>query len=76
MDGLRGGLMEMNCNGGCWGLLRLKAVASRLGVSVRTVYRIIAEGGLRLVHVRGCACIEESELQNYIERSKGVKNHD
>jgi len=43
---------------------------------VRTVYRIIAEGGLSLVHVRGCACIEESELQNYIERSKGVRNHD
>jgi len=68
--------METNFNGGVSGLLRLKAVAARLGVSVRTVYRIIAEGGLSLVHVRGCACIEESELQNYIERSKGVRNHD
>jgi excisionase family DNA binding protein len=68
--------METNVNGGCSGLLRLKAVASRLGVSVRTVYRIIAEGGLRLLHVRGCACIEESDLKNYIERSKGGRNHD
>jgi excisionase family DNA binding protein len=51
------------------GLIRLKVAASRLGVSVRTVYRIIAEGGLKLVHIRGCACISESELVNYIERN-------
>jgi excisionase family DNA binding protein len=57
-------------------LVRVKAAAARLGVSVRTVYRDVAEGKLRLVHVRGCSCIEESELQNYIERSKGFKNHD
>jgi excisionase family DNA binding protein len=68
--------METNVTGGCSGLLRLKAVAARLGVSIRTVYRIIGDGGLRLVHVRGCACIEESELQDYIEKSKGGKNHD
>jgi excisionase family DNA binding protein len=57
-------------------LVRVKAAAGRLGVSVRTLYRDIADGKLRLVHVRGCSCIEESELQNYIERSKGNKNHD
>lgn len=57
-------------------LIRVKAAAVRLGVSVRTVYRDIADGKLRLVHVRGCSCIEESELQNYIARSKGGKNHD
>ena len=51
------------------GLLRLKAAAARLGVSVRTVYRIIAEGGLKLVHIRGCACISENELVNYIKRN-------
>ena len=51
------------------GLLRLKVAAARLGVSVRTVYRIIAEGGLKLVHIRGCACISENELVNYIERN-------
>jgi len=51
------------------GLLRLKVAAARLGVSVRTVYRIIADGGLKLVHIRGCACISENELVNYIERS-------
>ena len=51
------------------GLIRLKVAAARLGVSVRTVYRIIAEGGLKLVHIRGCACVSENELVNYIERN-------
>ena len=55
--------------GSLGGLLRLKVAAARLGVSVRTVYRIIAEGGLKLVHIRGCACISENELVNYIERN-------
>ena len=57
-------------------LVRVKAAAARLGVSVRTLYRDIADKKLRLVHVRGCSCIEESELQNYIERSKGDKSND
>jgi excisionase family DNA binding protein len=65
-----------NINLGIPALVRVKAAAVRLGVSVRTLYRDIADKKLRLVHVRGCSCIEESELQNYIERSKGVKNHD
>ena len=57
-------------------LVRVKAAAARLGVSVRTVYRDVADGKLRLVHVRGCSCIEERELQNYIERNKGDKHND
>jgi excisionase family DNA binding protein len=51
------------------GLLRMKAAAARLGVSVRTVYRVIADGGLTLVRVRGCACIAENDLTNYISRN-------
>jgi len=46
--------------------MRLKIVAARLGVSVRAVYRIIAEGGLNRAQVRGCASIAERELVNYI----------
>lgn len=57
-------------------LVRVKAAAARLGVSVRTVYRDIADGKLHLVHVRGCSCIKESELQNYIEGNKEFKDHD
>jgi|GEM_PF-5446385 len=54
-------------------LVRLKVAAARLGVSVRTVYRIIAEGGLRLVHVRGCACVYENDLVNYMERNTQMR---
>jgi excisionase family DNA binding protein len=56
--------------------VRIKTAAARLGVSVRTLYREIADGKLQVVHYRGCSCIEESELQNYVEKSKGGKNHD
>jgi excisionase family DNA binding protein len=65
--------METSFNGVCSGLLRIKAVAARLGVSPRTVYRLVAEGQLKILHVRGCACIEERGVQDFIERSKGVK---
>ena len=61
--------MRTDGNGaGGVGLLRLGAAAERLGVSVRTVYRIIADGGLRLVRVRGCACVLENDLLSYIEK--------
>ena len=56
--------------------VRMKIAAAWLGFSVRTLYREIADGKLRLDHHRGCACIEESELQNYIKRNRGGKNHD
>ena len=58
----------MDNSGGSGVHLRLKTVAARLGVSVRTVYRIVAEGGLKLDHFRGCARIAEDNLLNYIER--------
>jgi excisionase family DNA binding protein len=51
-------------------LLRMKAAAVRLGVSVRTLYRIIAEGGLPLVHIRGCSCLREADLTAYVEKSR------
>jgi excisionase family DNA binding protein len=57
-------------------LVRVKTAAGRLGVSERTVYRIIAEGGLSLVRVRGCSCLKESDLVAYVERNKQKSNHD
>ena len=57
-------------------LLRLKVAAVRMGVSVRTLYRIIAEGGLLLVRIRGCSCLKESDVQGYIESNMQRKNHD
>lgn len=62
---------EVNSGGPAF--VRVKAAAVRLGYSVRTLYREIADGKLRLDHFRGCACIEEIELQNYIQRNRGGK---
>ena len=50
-------------------LVRLKVVAGRLGVNIRTLYRVIAQGELCVVHVRGCSCIAEIDLLKYIERN-------
>jgi len=67
-------MLEQNdINGKGQGLLRMKAAAARLGVSVRTVYRVIAEGGLTLVRIRGCACIAEHDLAKYIEQNSQRK---
>ena len=57
-------------------LVRVKVAAGRLGVSVRTLYRIIAEGGLFLVHVRGCSCLKQADLQDYIEKNKETRSND
>jgi excisionase family DNA binding protein len=51
-------------------LVRFKGAAARLGVSVRTLYRIVAEGGLPLVHIRGCSCLKEADLTAYVEKSR------
>jgi len=51
-------------------LLRVRAAAERLSVSVRTLWRMVAAGELPVVHVRGCACIAEADLVSYVERSK------
>ena len=77
MDGYRGELMNAaNIANSDSNLIRIKAAALRLGVSERTVYRIIAEGGLSLVHIRGCSCLKEADLTAYVERSMETKNHD
>jgi excisionase family DNA binding protein len=52
-------------------LLPLREVARRIGVSIRQVYRLIAEGVLRTVPVgRRSTRIPESEVVEYIEKLK------
>jgi excisionase family DNA binding protein len=68
--------METNSNNNGSGLGRIKVAAARLGVSVRTLYRDVAEGNLTLVHVRNCSCIEKRELQNYVERNRDRRKCD
>jgi excisionase family DNA binding protein len=53
--------------------MRVKVAAARLGVHVRTLYRVIAQGELSLVHVRGCSCIAENDLVNYIKRNTQMR---
>lgn len=48
--------------------LRIPEVAKRLGVSDRTVKRLLAAGHLTRVKVRGCTCITLSDLRAYMER--------
>lgn len=52
-------------------LLTVKEVGDVIGVSVRTVYRMIADGQLLPpVKVRGCSRIPSAELVSYLKRLK------
>ena len=49
-------------------LLITKAeAAEQLGISVRTVERLIAAGRLPLVHVEGAARLRVADLQGYVD---------
>lgn len=55
-------------------LLRVRQVADRLGVSVRTVRRLIARGELpQPVKVGRSSCIPADEVVAYVERLKGER---
>ena len=69
-------MATLNTTGSDSNLVRLKGAAARLGISVRTLYRIIAEGGLPLVRIRGCSCLKEADLTAYVEKNKQWTPHD
>jgi excisionase family DNA binding protein len=54
------------------GLVRVKRAAVLLGVSPRTVWRMIAENQLKAVHVRRCTCVLMSELTRFIQGGNKV----
>lgn len=62
--------LEKECAGN-QRLIRLRAAAEMLGVSLRTLYRIVADGQLRIVRVRGCACIASTQLEQYMRQLVG-----
>lgn len=50
--------------------LPVKQVAVQLGVSLRSVWRLLADGALHAVHVRRRVLVAESEVRAYMERLK------
>jgi excisionase family DNA binding protein len=47
------------------GLVRVKQAAVLLGVSPRSVWRMLADGQLRKICVRGCTCLLRAEVENF-----------
>ncbi len=53
-------------------LISIDEVAqSYLKVSRSTVYRLIEDGAIQMVHVRGCARVPLSSLERYVKRIAG-----
>lgn len=50
-------------------VLTIPQVAERLKVSRNTVYRLIADGELPVVEVRGKSRVADADLQKYIDRN-------
>lgn len=50
-------------------LLNIQEAAERLGVSVRTIYRLFDERKLPRVKIRGCARVRADDLNRYVERN-------
>jgi excisionase family DNA binding protein len=53
-------------------LVRVKRAAAMLGVSPRTVWRMIADQQLKAVHVRRCTCVLASELKQFFQGGNNV----
>jgi excisionase family DNA binding protein len=51
-------------------LLTVRAVSTRLGVSVRSVWRRVSEGDLHPVRVGRLARFSESDLAEYMRRNQ------
>lgn len=47
------------------GFVRVKQAAALLGVSPRTVWRMLADGQLKKICVRGCTCLLLAEVVNF-----------
>lgn len=62
-------------------MLKVKDIAEELGVSLKTIYRLIEEGKLRAINIAPGSKlpiyrIEEQELQDFIGRSKMDTTHE
>ena len=59
----------MNNNGKSWenegGMVRVQQAAALLGVSPRTVWRMLSDGQLKKICVRGCTCLLLADVVNF-----------
>ena len=53
-------------------LLPVKQVAAKLTVAPRTVWRMIAAGDLKAVHVRGCTRVYLWSVNDYLNKQNQV----
>jgi len=51
-------------------LLTVREVAVKLGISVRTVWRMIADGQLHAVKMRRCTRLAVADVLGYMDQSK------
>jgi excisionase family DNA binding protein len=58
---------EETNDGNVTGLVRVKRAAALLGVSPRTVWRMISENQIKAVHVRRCTCVLLSEVARFMQ---------
>lgn len=63
---------EAKNDGSNVGLVRVKRAATLLGVSPRTVWRMISEHQIKAVHVRRCTCVLLSELMRLVHDGNNV----
>ncbi|MFQ5840215.1 MAG: helix-turn-helix domain-containing protein [Candidatus Methylomirabilales bacterium] len=54
--------------------LRIEEVAQYLGISRRTVYRLIEEEKLEAVKIRGCSRVRWDDLRCFEERLDGARD--
>ena len=60
-----------NCAGGKQ-FLRVAEAAAMLNVHQRTVWRMIADGQLKAVHIRGCTRVYLSSVEEYLKGQNQV----
>ena len=66
--------IDMDNSLGSERLLRVRDAAARLTVNPRTIWRMIADKELQVVHIRGCTRVYLSSVEDYKKKqNQGVR---
>lgn len=63
---------EENNTGNLIRLVTVSEAAEKLRVSTRTVWRMIADGQLKAVHIRGCTRVYLQSVEEFLKQSEQV----